>query len=268
MMESNPRLWFAKAMALGNDFVLWPGYPAEHAEQLSRALADRRYGVGCDQIVFFDVQAGGVVHVRFHNADGSEAEACGNGTRCLVRWLVENKHTKPDGTVELITSGGKILGSLEDQRVSLTYNLPRDGGALMVPEIAGLCRAVFVGNPHLICWTDRFDELTEQGPILEQHPFFEARTNVGFARVRSDGDIDLRVWERGTGLTPACGSGALGAAYAGHLLKLTGERVRVHQEGGALDVVIHDTIAHLTGEAHIIFEGHGHPHDERWSSFV
>lgn len=267
-MESNPRLWFAKAMALGNDFVLWPGYP-DDAESLSHNLANRRYGVGCDQIVFFNIQENSTVQVKFHNADGSPAEACGNGTRCLVRWLIEQGHARPDGSVELHTPGGIITGILTvDKRVRLTYALPRDAGALMVPEIAGPCRAVFVGNPHLVCWTDRFDELSEQGPILEQHPYFEARTNVGFACVRPDGDIDLRIWERGTGLTPACGSGALGTAFAGNLLGLTGNQVRVYQEGGVLDVAIHSDFAQLTGEAHIIFEGRGHPHYECWSTLV
>lgn len=268
-MENNQALWFAKAMALGNDFVLWMGYPKDHAEQLSRNLADRRYGVGCDQVVFFDIRATDVAHVRFHNADGSEAEACGNGTRCLVRWLIENGHGSHDGFVTLHTKGGEIVGSITpDHRVRLTYPLPHDGGALMVPEIAGPCRAVFVGNPHLVCWTDRLDELNIQGPILEQHPFFEARTNVGFANLRPDGGIDLRVWERGTGLTPACGTAALATGYAAHLAEPNLSHVRIHQEGGTLEVFIDNHQIHLTGDAHIIFEGHGNSSYACWSPLV
>lgn len=255
-----PTYWFAKAMALGNDFVLWHTYPHEKAASLSQKLADRRYGIGCDQIIFFEHQEQGVARVWFHNADGSSAEACGNGTRCLVKWLIQNKHHNDAQTVVLHTPGGLIEGSITpDDLVRLTYPLPKDGGVLMVPEIAGACRAIYVGNPHLVCWTDRLDELEKQGPILENHPNFAARTNVEFARLISPNTIELRVWERGTGLTPACGSGAVGTAYAAYLSGITGNCVNVFQEGGALIVEFHEQTANLTGHAHIVFEGSIHP---------
>lgn len=264
--NTNERPWFAKAMALGNDFVLWSGYPLEKAQVLSKNLANRRYGVGCDQIIFFEPQAAGVARVWFHNADGSSAEACGNGTRCLAKWLIQNGYENTDGSVTLHTPGGVIQGSLTSNGlVCLRYTLPRDGGLLMVPEIAGPCRAVYVGNPHLVCWTDRLEEMELQGPILENHPHFELRTNVEFARMQSDGDIELRVWERGTGLTPACGSGALGTAYAAYLSGFVGRDVRVHQQGGVLDVKFDGEAAYLIGDAHIVFEGYGNPDYACWS---
>lgn len=256
-------LWLAKAMALGNDFVLWKSYPVKTAAELSRKLADRRYGIGCDQIIFFEPESPGVTRVWFHNADGSTAEACGNGTRCLVKWLIQNSHGDEKGCVTLHTAGGVIEGSMTSEGlVRLRYPLPRDGGLLMVAEIAGPCRAVYVGNPHLVCWTDRLDELEEQGPILENHPYFEARTNVEFARLDDANTIELRVWERGTGLTPACGSGALGTAYAAYMSGMVGRHVRVNQVGGSLDVMFEGDVAYLTGEAHIVFEGYGNPEYE------
>lgn len=255
---------FIKAMGLGNDFVLWPCPPNANARELSLNLANRRYGIGCDQIVFFATQPHHT-QVWFYNSDGSEAETCGNGTRCLAKWLIQNNYCGDDEYVHIETPGGKIRGKQADnERITLEYSLPQNPIPVTVPEVDGPCYAVHVGNPHLVCWTKRFDELPTQGPILEKHPHFPNHTNVGFAKL-DDNHIELKVWERGAGLTPACGSGALAAAYTAYIQNIIGQHVTVKQQGGLLDIEFNQHHACLTGDAHIIFEGNINPLYELWN---
>lgn len=242
---------FVKAYGLGNDFVLLQG----DMNLDLRQIADRRYGIGCDQIIYYKHIESNVFDLRFFNQDGSSAEACGNGTRCAAIWLMKTHHLT---SCILETQGGQLFGDLIDvNMVRISYPLPRMERDVVTPEIRGTTDAVFVGNPHLVCFTEHMDEEFEtMGPSLESHPYFPNRTNVDFARILEPQVIELRVWERGTGKTPACGTGACATAFAAHTRGLVSSApIEVRQIGGNLSIEItHDRLL-MTGPAVIVFEG-------------
>lgn len=244
--------FFIKACGLGNDFVMLEE-PQVPLPALSQKLANRRYGVGCDQIIYFRRRLEpDALDVRFFNADGSEAESCGNGTRCLARWFMEDKNL--DACV-LHTPGGTLACEIAGHDVAVTYAHPKLEPQIFTAEIHGVCDAVYVGNPHLVCFTNRLEELEALAPALENHPHFPNRTNVGFADVCSTTHMRLRVWERGAGLTPACGSGACAAAFAAYKRGLTEATLQVEQNGGSLTVHIGPNQLTMVGEARTIYTG-------------
>jgi diaminopimelate epimerase len=244
---------FIKARGLGNDFVMLEEPQEENLSLLSQKIADRRKGVGCDQVIYFqDFPQEKRAKVRFFNNDGSEAESCGNGSRCLAKWLMTKNMTD---FYTLDTLGGILECTLSGQEISVTYPIPKVEKDLATPETEGPTDAVFLGNPHLVCFTQRLDELELRAPELENHPYFPQKTNVGFAKMTEAQTLDLRVWERGSGLTPACGSGACAAAYAAFKRGLALSPVSVRQQGGNLKIDIGEKSLTMTGEARITFEG-------------
>lgn len=245
---------FTKACGLGNDFVMIRHDDVDLIQSLSAKIADRRYGVGCDQIVLLNND---LTFMRFFNTDGSEAEACGNGSRCAAAWILEKSH-KNDVTLD--TLGGTLhCKKLTDGTIQVsmpTAKILGDAPVNIDGVFDGHPLAIQVGNPHLVCFTDEPDEIGTFGAQLEHHPNFPHRTNVEFAKIISPDHIQLRVWERGTGLTLACGSGACATVVAARSKGLVGDCVRVSQQGGDLTVTINDhgTI-YQTGEVKIIFDG-------------
>lgn len=248
---------FIKAQGLGNDFIMLvnPDVPVNDLSNLSRRLADRRYGIGCDQVIVSQ-EINDHIKVRFFNADGSEAESCGNGSRCIAKYLM-NKKQKNSITFE--TLGGTLNCQLENDMVKVQMPTPTiqvlDGpdslGHLSTPDAV----AVNVGNPHLVCFVDSIELASQYGEGLENHPTFPLRTNVDFVKVLDSQHLQLKVWERGTGITPSCGSGACASVVAAHAHKLVGQKVKVSQVGGDLWVLWNEKELYMTGPAIIVFTG-------------
>ncbi|WP_123400879.1 diaminopimelate epimerase [Inmirania thermothiophila] len=262
---------------LGNDFVVIDAVRqrVEMTPELARRLADRRRGIGCDQVLLVEPAADPRADFRYRifNADGGEVEQCGNGARCLARFVVdEGLWQAPRLVVE--TRGGLVGLFLEpDGQVRVDMGPPRlepaeipidaPARALRYPlEVEGErveVGAVSMGNPHAVLEVADVAAapVGRLGPALQRHPAFPAGVNVGFLQVLSPEAVRLRVYERGAGETEACGSGACAAVVWGRLAGRLGPRVRVHLRGG--DLVIHwpgeGEPVWMTGPAERVFEG-------------
>ena len=234
---------FHKMHGLGNDFVILDRRlePVEMTPALARALADRQTGIGCDQLILLGPSDKAAMRMDIWNADGSIAEACGNASRCVVALT---------GAATIDTAGGILAGSVDGDEIEVTIGEPRFGWneiplaypmdtAALPLAWAGLEQpmAVNVGNPHLVFFVDTVNEarLRELGPVIEHDPAFPERINVNVASVGADGII-LRTWERGAGLTLACGTGACATAVAAIVQKKATSPVRVAMKGGALTI--------------------------------
>ncbi|GIX15537.1 MAG: diaminopimelate epimerase [Paracoccaceae bacterium] len=258
---------FRKMHGLGNDFVVIDARGARNpvTRGLARALGDRRRGVGFDQLVLIGdpTVPGAAARLGFWNADGSEAGACGNGTRCAARVLFEEvAHDRltvetAAGLLECTRAGDLFrvnMGppALDWQAIPLAY--PCDTRAL---PIEGSPAAVGMGNPHCVFVVPDIGavDLEREGPRIETHPLFPERTNVEFVQVLAHDRIRMRVWERGGLITPACGSGACAAAVATARAGLTGREVRVILDGGPLDIEWTPGGVWMTGPAAHVFDG-------------
>jgi len=244
---------FIKMHGLGNDFVVVDARETPFAlgEAEARALANRREGVGCDQIVILEParRDEAAVSLRFLNSDGGEVGACGNGTRCAASLLLAANDAEE---IALETRAGLLRARAgEDGLVSVDMGearfdwrdipLAREMDTLHLDlALDGLADpvATSMGNPHATFFVPDIAEVPifALGPKLEHDPLFPERANIGVAQVTGPDTLRLRVWERGAGLTRACGSGACAAAVAAARRGLTGRRVRVVVDGGALDI--------------------------------
>lgn len=267
---------FTKMHGLGNDFVVFDATetPLSLTPELVRFVADRRLGVGCDQILVVEPAADADFFFRIYNADGSESAQCGNGARCFARFVRERGLTDKDRIAVVTTAGRMVLEALPDgdYRVEMgvpafepeaiplraaaradTYEIVLDDGQRVSGQVLA------VGNPHLVLRVDDVETapVAFLGPALESHPDFPERVNVGFMEVRDSGHIRLRVHERGAGETRACGSGAVAAAVAGRLAHGLDETVQVALPGGILvvDWSGEGEPACLTGPATRVFDG-------------
>jgi diaminopimelate epimerase len=266
--NANRTLRFTKMEGLGNDFVVVDATraPFTLAGDEIRRLADRRFGVGCDQLLVVEPARGDAdFRYRIFNTDGGEVEQCGNGARCFVIFVREHGLTdKREVRVE--TAGGLIVPRLEDDgEVSVDMGVPRfapadipfiDGTGRVVDTLVADGRdyrvsVVSMGNPHAVQIVDDVDTapVATLGPAIEAHPRFPSRVNAGFMQVVDRDTIRLRVYERGAGETLACGTGACAAVVAGRRLDLLNERVRVRTRGGVL------TVAWAGGDAPVIMKG-------------
>ena len=268
---------FTKMHGLGNDFVVLDGVNQAislSAEQY-RFLADRHFGVGCDQILLVEPagQPGVDFRYRIFNADGSEVEQCGNGARCFVRFVHEQGLTaKREIRVE--TQKGIIGPRLEaNGEVTVDMGVPRflpaeipfvsDSDAVIQPlDVAGTTveiSVVSMGNPHAVQVVADVDSapVAEQGPIIEHHPRFPQRVNAGFLQVVDRHAVKLRVFERGSGETLACGTGACAAVVAGIRRGLVDSPVRVTTRGGDLSIAWggEGQPVLMTGPAVTVFQG-------------
>jgi diaminopimelate epimerase len=266
-----PIIPFTKAVALGNDFVIFDARKVALSLSTSEItrLADRRQGIGCDQVIVLlppRVPEADVLMV-FYNADGSEAEACGNGARCAAFLLMENEG-KETICFQTVKSLGRASREGEGDQISLTMGQPQFSWnhiPLAHPQAlqgiiynGALPFAVNVGNPHIVFFVENVGEipLSQIGPQFETHPAFPSRVNVGFAQILDEHSLRLRVWERGAGYTMACGTGACAAAIAAISEDFLVSRVRVIQDGGEL--LIHWQKGQeivMTGSAQIVFRG-------------
>jgi diaminopimelate epimerase len=269
------KLAFTKMHGLGNDFVVIDAVRQniELTEAQVRYLADRHFGVGCDQLLVVEAAQAPDVDFRYRifNADGGEVEQCGNGARCFARFVFDQGLTdKREIRVE--TKKGIIAPRLEaDGNVTVDMGVPvlnpadvpflSDSDAWVQPlEVADTTvaiTAVSMGNPHAVQVVADVDTapVAEQGPLIEHHARFPARVNAGFLQVVDDHHVRLRVFERGAGETLACGTGACAAVVAGILRELVVSPVSVETRGGALTIAWHGvgTPVMMTGPAVTVF---------------
>ncbi len=250
------RIKFTKMHGLGNDFVVLDAVSQALSltPEQARFLADRHFGVGCDQVLVVEKPSRTDADFRYRifNADGGEVEQCGNGARCFVRFVHE-KGLTAKRAIRVETRGGLIEPRLEDDGlVTVDMGVPRfepshvpfvtDSDALVQPlHVDGTAvdiTAVSMGNPHAVQVVDdvRLAPVAEQGPRMENHPRFPQRVNAGFMQVVDRHAIRLRVYERGAGETLACGSGACAAVAAGIARGLLDSPVRVSTRGGELTI--------------------------------
>jgi diaminopimelate epimerase len=264
---------FLKMNGLGNDFVVVEArsQPFSPTSEEVRAIADRAAGVGCDQLIAIEPGEGVDARVRFWNADGEEVSACGNGTRC-VGWLLMQATGRDEAVIE--TRAGLLRASRAGERlVSVDMGKPgldwtdiplaeqHDTRALEVslhPALQGPAACVSMGNPHVVFFVPDLDavDIRAIGPAVERHPLFPEHVNVGFAQVKGRDRIRLRVWERGAGLTRACGTGACAALVAAARRDLTGRSATLELDGGELFIEWRaDDHVVMTGPAAVDFAG-------------
>ena len=235
---------FWKMNGLGNDFVVLDGRaaPLEVTRDQVRLIADRRAGIGCDQLIVMAPSQAADIRMRIWNRDGEEVESCGNASRCVAD-LVLGETRRRAMTIE--TLGGLLQCSRDGSgMITIDMGSPRfrwDEIPLSEPfpdtraieleagPLLGSPSAVNVGNPHCLFFVDDLDsiDLAAVGPVLERHPLFPERANISLVRVISPEHIALKVWERGAGLTRACGTAACAAAVAAARNGLTGRKVTV-----------------------------------------
>jgi diaminopimelate epimerase len=243
------RRHFHKMHGLGNDFVIIDAREQafEVMPALARAICDRRTGVGCDQLIVLEPSDRADLRMRIWNSDGGEVESCGNATRCVIQLTGARSIDSDGGLLEGKQLGAEVEVSLGEPRfewdqVPLAY--PMDTAALpMAWDSLEHPQALSVGNPHAVFFVDDLDAvpIEELGPHIEHDPAFPARINVNVAQVDGDG-IRLKTWERGAGLTLACGTGACATAVAAIKAKHASSPVKVTMPGGSL------TIAWAAGE--------------------
>jgi len=264
---------FFKMHGLGNDFVVLDfRCTAEPVGATGiRALADRRTGIGCDQVILLEPPRNPAAQVlmRIRNSDGSEAEACGNATRCVAELLYREtgdlrvRIETAAGLLEAeALAGGRIsvdMGPVHAgwQEIPLAWEMDTDHVELSVGPLSdAVCTNI--GNPHATFFVEDVEaiDLARFGPRLEHDTLFPQRANIGVAAIRDQGHIRLRVWERGAGITPACGSGACAALVAAHRRGLADRCGCVELDGGSLYIAWReDGHAIMTGPAALSFEG-------------
>lgn len=273
---------FIKMHGLGNDFILINALPPsvrkfETWSGLARRICHRNFGVGADGLIIVLPSGRADFKMRIFNPDGSEAEMCGNGIRCFARYVFEAGLTTKT-RIEVETGGGIIRpevivsnGSPDLIRVDMGRPSfqPRDvpvdleGEAVISRKVnfgqfEYPITCVSMGNPHCVIFVEDLDaiDICAAGPIMENASIFPRRTNVEFVRILDQDRIKVRVWERGAGMTMACGTGACASLVAAAFNKLTGRKAEVRLPGGSLDIEWHeDDHVYMTGPAVPVFEG-------------
>ena len=277
MTETFDQIPFRKMNGLGNDFVVLDAReaPIPLDPDQARAIADRRTGIGCDQLITLEPSKAADLFMRIRNADGGEVDACGNATRCIADLVM----AETGGTRVTVETNAGILDCIRagDHRVTVDIGPPKlewheipiaermdtrvielqigpiDAPVLHSPSV------VNVGNPHCFFWVDDVEahDLSKIGPLLEHHPIFPERANISLAHVTSPTSITLKVWERGAGLTRACGTAACAVVVAAERRKLTGRKVTVTLPGGDLEIEWRESDGHvlMTGPVAYEFDG-------------
>lgn len=273
MVMDRNTLGFRKMNGLGNDFVVVDARTGALAlgPDVVQAIADRKEGIGCDQLIALEPSDRADVFMRIWNADGGEVAACGNAARCVAA-VIAKEQGKREVSIE---TKNQVLGAAVagDGQVTIDMGLPRlkwdeiplaepfhdtrwielQAGPLHSPAV------VNVGNPHAVFFVDDVEaiDLARIGPMLERHPLFPERANISVVQVLSPGHVKLRTWERGAGLTQACGTAACAAAVAAIRRELTDRAVRVSLPGGDLLIEWRGDDGHvlMTGPYALDFEG-------------
>lgn len=279
------KIHFTKMHGLGNDFILidcreqaCPSQ-AEDLRAFSKRLCDRRFGIGADQVLLVHNSRDADFQMRIMNSDGSEVEMCGNGIRCLAKYIWEKKLSQKS-VLEIETLAGIIrpersgdmvkvdMGEPVFDPVKIPVNIvehrtsriphPVIDYPLIIADREFRLTCISMGNPHAVVFVDDVSDfpVSFYGPMIENHSMFPRKTNVEFIQVLSRSEIKMRVWERGSGETMACGTGASAAAVASRLKGLTGTSVTVHLPGG--DLLVEQSSngrVFMTGPAVKVFDG-------------
>lgn len=276
---------FTKMHGCGNDYIYVDGareqIDAQEKPELVRRLSDRHFGIGGDGVIFINPSHEADFEMEMYNMDGSRAEMCGNGIRCVAKFVYDKRLT--DKTRLSIISCGKIRyldltvqdGKVSTVRVNMgapilkaadipVISLKGDQEQVIGEEILADGKSwnmtcVSMGNPHAVIFVDDVSDfpLERIGPMFENHERFPTRVNTEFVRVIDEGHVEMRVWERGTGETLACGTGACAVTVACVLNGLTGEEVCVKLLGGSLQIRWDrkENLVYMTGSADTVFEG-------------
>ena len=271
------RLRFTKMHGLGNDFVLIDCRDKTVSDELSaindvsKRLCHRRFGIGADQVLLLYPSNIADFKMLIFNADGSEVEMCGNGIRCFAKYIWDRKLSDKE-VLSVETAAGIIRPEKRGQMVKVDMGEPVLEGRLIPVNLDGMVKdfpliiedkefkitAVSMGNPHAVIFVEDVDgfDLKRYGPKIENHGLFPRRINVEFIQVLDSERIRMRVWERGSGETMACGTGASAAGVAASLKGFTGRRVNVMLAGGDLLIEWNeDNHVYMTGPAVEVFEG-------------
>ena len=261
------KIRFTKMHGCGNDYIYvnLMEHEISNPEAAAVAWSDRHKGIGSDGLVLIDRShmPEADFSMRIFNADGSEAMMCGNASRCIGKYLYERGLTDQTEIRLLTLSGVKTLlldvkdGTVENVTVDMLEPAFEDESLFIAHR--GIDKGVFVsmGNPHFVIFTEHIDQVGETGRILEQHPAFPERCNIEFARVERQDVIRTRVWERGSGITLACGTGACASAVAAALTGRAGRRSQIVMDGGTLTIEWRESDNHvyMTGPAEFVFDG-------------
>ncbi|MBO4335287.1 MAG: diaminopimelate epimerase [Desulfovibrio sp.] len=276
-------LAFTKMQGIGNDYIYVNGFRehVEHPEELAVRLSDRHFGVGSDGLILILPSAVADVRMRMFNADGTEAEMCGNASRCVGKFVYEHGLVHKDvirletgagiKIIELLKDGNEVIGATVDMGepelkpalipVDTTW-APGERCLANPLEVLGKryeITAVSMGNPHAVIFVDDVESLDLEsiGPAFEHHAVFPKRINTEFVKVVSESRVEMRVWERGAGETLACGTGACAVGVACVLAQKTSRKVTVGLRGGELDISWNagDGHVYMTGNAVTVFEG-------------
>lgn len=272
MLKTMKTYDFIKMHGLGNDFVILDARAQvfENKAELSKKLGDRHFGVGCDQIIFIEPTDKATAFMRIYNPDGSESGACGNATRCVADILLKESgqdncviETRAGLLKCARANGDQITVDMGEPKLDWTQiplssecdtiNLPIGGGGVSNPV------AVNMGNPHCVFFVDDLNmiDVSKIGVGFEYHAIFPERSNIEFVEVVDRGHVKMRVWERGAGITLACGSGACATAVAAMRRGLAARKVTVEMDGGSLTLEWRESDNHvyMTGPVAYVFRG-------------
>lgn len=257
---------FTKMHGLGNDYLYVYSEAPDNAPQLSIKLSDRHFGAGSDGMIYISPSDVADFKMRIFNADGSEAKMCGNGIRCVGKYVYDKGYTKKE-KLRIETLSGirtlelEVLDSIvQSVSVDMGKAIVQPDRMLVADGETVLCTPVSVGNPHAVLFVDNMDAapLTTLGPKIERHEAFPDGVNVEFVQVIRENELRMRVWERGSGVTMACGTGACASAMAAVSKKLChyNTPITVHLDGGSLVIKITpDNTVRMTGPAQTVYEG-------------
>lgn len=272
-MGRKSTLKFTKAHGIGNDMIIINGIEEKFKpdKELIKKLCDRRFGIGADQLLLLLHSRKADFRMRIFNRDGGEAEMCGNGIRCIAKYIIDRGLSKKkELTIE--TLAGNVRVWADKNLYTVKLNKPVLEAEQIPVKLSGLVinrdftvdnvkfkiTCVSMGNPHCVIFVDELKNFPVRtyGPMIENHPLFPKKTNVEFVRVINESEINVRVWERGAGETLACGSGACAAVVASVLNSKTERDVKVRLVGGNLSVKWDkDDYVYLTGPAEEVYEG-------------
>ncbi|MBI5847501.1 MAG: diaminopimelate epimerase [Nitrospirae bacterium] len=268
---------FVKMHGIGNDFVVIDCRDKAVSDQLSdisdisRRLCDRRFGIGADQILLLQDSITADFRMSIYNADGSEVEMCGNGIRCFAKYIWD-RHLSSKQVLEIETPSGIIRPEKAGDMVRVDMGRPELEGRKIPVNLDGIVKdyplevddrefaitCVSMGNPHAVIVVDDADtfDVKRYGPQIETHALFPRKTNVEFIQVIDRQTIKMRVWERGSGETLACGTGASAVAVAANMKEIIDKKVTIKLPGGDLVIELHENgHVYMTGPAEEVFTG-------------
>ena len=280
MERENDRMKFTKMHGIGNDYVYIDCFEEAIKDpvKLAPIISDRHFGVGSDGLILILPSKEADCKMRIFNADGSEAQMCGNGIRCVAKYVYDHKITQKNPltvetlagvkTIQLFTTNGKVSSARVNMGKPglMRSEIPMLGKETQVIDetltiskgITFRITCVSMGNPHCVIFVDNFDkiDLPQYGTEIERYHSFPERTNVHFVRVHSPKEVTMKTWERGSGITLACGTGASAVCVAGVLNKKIERKILAHLPGGDLELEwSEDGNVYMTGPATEVFTG-------------